>query len=78
MTKVVLVTLPEPTPVPEASVLQADLERAGIHPWAWVVNSSLAAAQPTSAFLRRRASSEADQIAAVAVAWPTASRSCRC
>ena len=65
VTKVVLVTLPEPTPVTEARVLQDDLERAGIHPWAWVVNTSLAAAEPTSAFLRRRASAEADQIALV-------------
>ena len=66
VTKVVLVTLPEPTPVTEARVLQDDLERAGIHPWAWVVNMSLAAAQPQSPFLRRRAAAEAEQIAAVA------------
>ena len=65
LTKVVLVTLPEPTPVTEARVLQDDLERAGIHPWAWVVNTSLAAARPESPFLRRRAAAEAEQIAAV-------------
>lgn len=65
LTKVILVTLPEPTPVTEARVLQDDLERAGIHPWAWVVNTSLAAAQPQSAFLRRRARAEAEQIAVV-------------
>ena len=64
-TKVVLVTLPEPTPVIEARVLQDDLRRAGITPWAWVVNSSLAAARPDSAFLRRRACAELDQIAEV-------------
>ncbi len=64
-TKVILVTLPEPTPVTEARVLQDDLRRAGIQPWAWVVNSSLAAAQPQSAFLRRRAAAEAEQIALV-------------
>jgi arsenite-transporting ATPase len=64
-TKVVLVTLPEPTPVTEARVLQDDLERAGIHPWAWVVNTSLAAARPQSPFLRRRATAEADQIEVV-------------
>jgi arsenite/tail-anchored protein-transporting ATPase len=64
-TKVILVTLPEPTPVTEARVLQDDLLRAGIHPWAWVVNTSLAAAQPESAFLRHRASAEAEQIAVV-------------
>ena len=58
-------TLPEPTPVTEARVLQDDLERAGIHPWAWVVNTSLAAARPQSAFLRKRAAAEAEQIAVV-------------
>ncbi|MGL5292053.1 MAG: ArsA-related P-loop ATPase, partial [Vibrionaceae bacterium] len=40
-TKVIIVTLPEPTPVQEAAVLQTDLRRAGIEPWAWVVNHAL-------------------------------------
>jgi len=62
LTKVILVTLPEQTPVLEASILQADLERAGIHPWAWVVNGSVAAAHPTSSFLQMRAASEAAPI----------------
>lgn len=65
LTKVVLVTLPEQTPVLEASLLQADLERAGIHPWAWVVSNSIAAAEPHSAFLQRRAASEAEPLAQV-------------
>ncbi len=64
-TKVVLVTLAEPTPVAEAEELQADLLRAGIQPWAWVVNNSLAAAGPTSAFLRQRADNERGPIARV-------------
>ena len=64
-TKVLLISLAEPTPVEEAHVLQQDLERAGIHPWAWVVNSSLLAAHPQSAFLRVRAAHEAPQIALV-------------
>lgn len=46
----------------EAAELQADLERADIHPWAWVVNNSLAAAVPTSALLRLRAAEELPQI----------------
>lgn len=46
-------------------MLQDDLRRAGITPWAWVVNNSLAAARPTSAFLRARAAAELDQIADV-------------
>jgi arsenite-transporting ATPase len=64
-TKVILVTLAETTPVLEAAGLQDDLERAGIHPWAWVVNNSIAAARPHSAFLRTRARNEGDQIARV-------------
>jgi arsenite-transporting ATPase len=65
LTKVILVTLAEPTPVTEAQVLQDDLIRAGIRPWAWVVTHSLAAASPTSAFMQRRAAMELDQIARV-------------
>ena len=65
-TKVVLVTLPETTPVLEAEGLQADLARAGIKPFAWVVNSSLAAAEPTSPFLQARAAAEAPALARVA------------
>ena len=65
LTKVILVTLAEPTPVLEAQKLQADLHRAGIHPWAWVINSSLAAARPTGDFLQQRAAAELTHIAAV-------------
>ena len=57
-TKVVVVTLAETTPVLEAASLQAELQRAGIHPWAWVVNNSLAAANPPSPLLRMRAAAE--------------------
>jgi arsenite/tail-anchored protein-transporting ATPase len=64
-TKVILVTLAETTPVLEAAELQADLERAQIHPWAWVVNNSLAAASPGSTLLRLRASEELQQIDSV-------------
>ncbi len=61
-TKVILVTLAETTPVLEAEELQRDLERAGIHPWAWVVNDSIAAAHPRSPFLRKRAENELEQL----------------
>jgi arsenite-transporting ATPase len=61
-TKVILVTLAETTPVLEAQGLQEDLERAGIHPWAWVINNSISAAHPDAPFLRQRAASEAGQI----------------
>lgn len=57
-TRVVLVTLAETTPVLEASELQDDLRRAGIEPFAWVINSSLAAAGPRDPLLRLRAQAE--------------------
>ena len=65
-TKVLLVTLAETTPVLEAANLQADLRRAGIEPWAWVINNSIAAAQTASPLLRQRARNELAEIAAVA------------
>ena len=46
-------------------MLQEDLGRAGIHPWAWVVNDSLIAADPSSDFLRARCEGEIDQLDAV-------------
>ncbi|CAA0078505.1 Arsenical pump-driving ATPase [Mycolicibacterium vanbaalenii] len=61
-TKVIIVTLAETTPVLEATGLEEELERAQIRPWAWVVNNSLAAAQPTSPLLRRRAVAELPEI----------------
>lgn len=64
-TKVLLVTLPETTPVLEAANLQADLERAGIHPWGWIINNSLSIADTRSPLLRLRAQQELPQIEAV-------------
>ena len=61
-----IVTLAETTPVLEAANLQADLRRAGIEPWAWVVNNSVAAARPHSPLLRQRARNELREIDAVA------------
>ncbi|TXH41909.1 MAG: arsenical pump-driving ATPase [Actinobacteria bacterium] len=61
LTRVLIVTAPEPTPVSEAEQLQNDLLRAGIHPWAWIVNNSIAAAHPQSPLLQRRARNELDQ-----------------
>ncbi|GAB3257367.1 arsenical pump-driving ATPase [Chitinimonas naiadis] len=65
-TKVLIATLAETTPVLEAANLQADLRRAGIEPWAWVVNQSLAAASPASSLLQQRAANERIQLEAVA------------
>ena len=64
-TKVLLVTLAETTPVLEAARLQDDLRRAGITPWAWVINNSMVAATTTSPLLARRADNEWPQIEAV-------------
>jgi len=61
-TKMLIVTLPETTPVLEAESLEADLRRAGIEPWAWVINSSLAAAKPRDALLATRAVEELTHI----------------
>jgi arsenite-transporting ATPase len=58
LTKMLIVTLPETTPVLEAEALQADLRRAGIEPWGWVINSSLAAAEPRDPLLAVRALEE--------------------
>ena len=41
-TRVLVVTLPEATPVHEAAALQDDLRRAQIEPFAWVINQSFA------------------------------------
>jgi arsenite-transporting ATPase len=57
-TKVLLVTLPEATPVHEAAQLQSDLRRAGIEPFAWVINQSFAAAGACDPMLRIRANRE--------------------
>jgi arsenite-transporting ATPase len=65
-TKVLLVTLAETTPVLEAANLQEDLRRAGIEPWAWIVNNSIAAARTRSSLLLQRAANERKEIAAVA------------
>ncbi len=64
-TKIMIVTLPETTPVLEAEHLQNDLQRAGIEPWGWIINSSLAAAKTHHPLLQKRAQSEREQIARV-------------
>jgi arsenite-transporting ATPase len=57
-TRVLIVTLPEATPVHEAARLCDDLERAGISPYAWIVNQSLAAAEAAHPTLAARARDE--------------------
>jgi arsenite-transporting ATPase len=60
--KLLLVTLPETTPVQEAAELQEDLRRAGLEPYAWVINSSLAATGTTDPVLASRSRAEVAQI----------------
>ncbi len=61
-TKVIIVTLPENTPVLEAGRLQDDLRRAQIEPYAWVINSSLSATNTSDPLLQARAAGERSMI----------------
>ena len=65
-TKIVIVTLPQPTPVHEAERLQDDLRRAGIEPFGWIVNQSLSLAGPTDPLLRAKANQESGPFAEAA------------
>jgi arsenite/tail-anchored protein-transporting ATPase len=57
-TRILMVTLPETTPVSEATQLQEDLRRADIEPFAWVVNQSLAVTDTSDPVLGSRARAE--------------------
>jgi arsenite-transporting ATPase len=57
-TRILLVTLPEATPVHEAAALQADLRRAQIEPFAWVINQSLLGCGSCDPLLQRREQAE--------------------
>lgn len=57
-TRILLVTLPEATPVHEAAALQEDLRRARIEPCAWVINQSLLRCGSCDPVLRRREAAE--------------------
>ncbi len=70
-TRILLVTLPEATPVHEARLLQADLERAGMEPMGWVVNQSLSLLDVHDPGLVTRKSFECKYITEVAQAHPS-------
>ncbi len=53
-TRTLIVTLAEATPVHEAERLQRDLARAGITPFAWIINQSLLASGTADPVLARR------------------------
>ncbi|MBT2690730.1 arsenical pump-driving ATPase [Bacillus sp. ISL-47] len=61
-TEVVIVTLPEATPVFEAARLQEDLKRADISPKWWVINQSFYAADTEDPILRGKAAYEKEWI----------------
>ncbi len=61
-TRVLLCTLAEATPVHEAAALQADLRRAGIEPYAWVINQSLVPLELRDPLLLARRDQEAAYI----------------
>ena len=57
--RVIVLTLPESTPVHEAERLQADLRRAGIEPYGWLINSALTGLSTQHPTLRIRARARA-------------------
>ncbi len=65
-TRILVVTLAEATPVHEAERLQADLARAGIAPFAWVINQSLLASGTRDPLLAQRGEYERPFIQRVA------------
>jgi arsenite-transporting ATPase len=65
-TRVLIVTLPEATPVHEAAALQADLRRAQIEPFAWVINQSFSRTETRDPLLRARGAGERPFIQEVA------------
>ena len=61
-TEVIIVTLPEATPVYEAMRLEEDLKRAGINNKWWIINSSLYQTGTTNQLLSAKASNEIEWI----------------
>ena len=64
-TRILLVTVPEATPVHEAERLQQDLARAQIAPFAWVINQALAPVVTSDPVLVSRQASERTYVAEV-------------
>ena len=61
-TEVIIVTLPEATPVYEALRLEEDLKRADLAVNWWVVNQSFSKTKTSNSLLKIKASSEAEWI----------------
>lgn len=63
LSKIILVSLPETTPMREAGDLQNDLKRASIKPYAWLINQSLSMLSGISdPLLKSRANAEIEVI----------------
>jgi arsenite-transporting ATPase len=63
LSKIILVSLPETTPMREAGDLQNDLKRASIQPYAWLINQSLSMLSGISdPLLKSRANAEIEVI----------------
>jgi arsenite-transporting ATPase len=65
-TEVIIVTLPETTPVLESTRLMEDLKRAGIYTKWWIINSSIYFSNTENRILKSRANSEIKWINKVA------------
>ena len=61
-TKIVLSTLAEATPTHEAKDLQEDLKRAGIEPYAWIINRSFAVTNSTHNLICQKGLNEIEYI----------------
>jgi arsenite-transporting ATPase len=68
-TRVLVVTLPEPTPVHEAAALQADLRRAQIEPYAWIINQCFVDSSSRDPLLLERGRGEITYIREVTEQW---------
>jgi arsenite-transporting ATPase len=61
-TRVLIVTLPEATPVHEAAALQVELRRANIEPFAWIINQSFSGCGSPDPLLLAKEAGEAPYI----------------
>ncbi len=62
LTRILIVTLAEATPVEEAADLQADLRRAGIEPYGWIINATLTQSGTHDPTLMARANLESPHL----------------
>lgn len=56
--KLLIVALPETTPITEAAKLQDDLRRSNIEPYAWITNQTMSATETSDPLLKQRAIEE--------------------